>query len=186
MSDENVRSWHDTLNAEHLSADAEIRALLRTYSQAPRTCTIGAGELRTEHARTSGQTLTMTHHQARALLRASLPALTTKQPMRRPTAALLASLQRAHTAALKIDPTNRYTLPAAIAAALQLREDINAWLDRARWSQANAKAGTRWPHAERETPAEKIAEIGEQFSIMALTRQRTLDLPEPIENTRAA
>jgi hypothetical protein len=130
---------------------------------------------RTPHGQRGGEQVRISPADARAILRALLPACLALGRTRKPTLRLHAQLASFHAASIDVrDPTH---LPGAIAAALDLADALGQWIDEARWKQATATAGKAW---RRPVTTER----GEA-PIIAVLRQSTDAKPEQRVNVSA-
>lgn len=164
-------AWIDQLAADLLDLDAELRPLLRAMAYDAAAQAPGRARVSTAAAAADWRTVTVTAHEARALLRAAMPAPIAATRRRTPHARMVAALQlfAAHLLALSDaarDPAH------AIAAATSLQDELRRWLDAARWSQACRAAGVRWSQP-----------TGDRVAITALTQHQTPGKRERQENT---
>jgi hypothetical protein len=139
-----VPAWIDRLAADLLDAEHAVRRALRENvtlhknlppMRAYRVATKFGG-------RPGAQTVTMTRAEARALLRAAMPApVAVAKPLRAPHARMTAALSLFHAQLLLLNDALADPGQAA-AAALALRAELDGWIAATRWRQATAKAGT--------------------------------------------
>ena len=132
-------AWINQLALDIDRAVAEIRPILRKL----RHGAIPYGVAPSTRAAWSCTPITIAAHEARTLIRAAQPVPLNTRPLRQQHATTLAALNTFATRLL--ETSDPFAGPATIAAALELRETLDAWITGARWRQATNTAGVSWP-----------------------------------------
>lgn len=135
-----MTAWLEQIAAELLDTTEELRQLLRT-AKYDRTA---AQHPKTDAARYSQRSVTLSENQARALLRGALPAPIAASKLK------AAHVKLNHAVALLVAQLFALNQPGrppdhAIAAALTLQTVLESWLAATRWKQATTRARTSWP-----------------------------------------
>jgi hypothetical protein len=145
--------WIDQQTANLLETDTELRALLRQISRAKRS---ELQQLQTARAAKSPQTVTLSAHEARTLLRAALPAPgpVFRGRARERHAAMLSvmSLFQSHMIALASGQGDAVYRAErrSVATALDLIDALKAWTAEMQWRAATTKSRLRWPRNDAE------------------------------------
>jgi hypothetical protein len=158
--------WIDRLAADLLATTAELRRLVRRHHYDPPA----PGQRLTTRAG-AWQGITIGANEARTLLRASMPATMALPPRQTQHADLVAALATFGRHLLDLNAIDVTAGPAAIAAAIELRDSLTTWCTAMQWHRARTEAHTAWPPA---------------VAITAILRQRAAaDVPELFESAAA-
>jgi hypothetical protein len=134
--------WQDRLAEQIDTVTTTVRKALRRLKYDPprldRHITTAASRYR--------PSITLSEHEARTLLRATMPFPLSLQHKRHRHAELIAAcIAFGHHL---VELNDQYAGEHAITGALELRAALDAWTSRMRWHQATAAAGVSWQHHE--------------------------------------
>jgi hypothetical protein len=147
-------AWVDRLAGDILTTTAELRRLVRRHHYDPPP----AGQrLTTRAGAWSG--IAVSAHEARTLLRASMPATMALPARRSVHADLVASMATFAGQLLDLNSVDHVAGGRAIAGAIALRASIDAWCPRMRWHEACTAVHLAWPAgvAIRTVPRQRPA-----------------------------